>query len=578
MTIAPQAPCPPGRIVVQGTATGPILACAEGLSFWGGIDPETGCIIDVHHPNHGAVVSGKVLLMPTSRGSCSGSGVLLQLSLNGLAPAALVFCEDEEILTLGALVSDRIFGRPIPTVSLSRSDHQRLAARHDATISGHRLVADGFVVDLVPAGAGDLDLSPQDRARLDGADGPAMRMAMDIICQMAAAAGITDLTDVTRGHIDGCILAHEANLIFAEKLAELGARVSVPTTINAISVDRENWRAQQVPEDFGQRASRLADAYVRMGARPVFTCAPYLLNNPPGHGEVIGWSESNAVIFANSILGARTPKHPDYLDLFIAMTGRAPASGVYTPEGRVARTVIEVTPPDGHDDLLWPLIGWLAGRLSPDHVPLLTGLERLSPSTDDFKALCAAFGTTSGAPMLHVANHTPEAHLAPAPDAARHVMDLSALADAWRELNRGDRRIDLVAIGSPHASLAEVRRLVDLFGERHCHPGTGMTVTIGRDTLRAARAEGVADHLEQAGVRLIPDLCWCSITEPVFPPQARGLMTNSGKYAHYAHGLTGRHARLGGLRTCVEVATSGMAPDGPPAWLASPEAGATTGR
>ena len=93
------------RQIVAGNAKGEVLAFAEGISFWGGIDPDSGRIIDIHHPNHGQTAAGKILLMPTSRGSCSGSGVLLQLALDGNAPAALVFCEGEEVLTLGAEVS-----------------------------------------------------------------------------------------------------------------------------------------------------------------------------------------------------------------------------------------------------------------------------------------------------------------------------------------------------------------------------------------------------------------------------------------------------------------------------------------
>ena len=568
MTVSSPEVVDHGRILIEGDAAGEVLVCAEGLSFWGGVDTAAGCIIDVHHPNHGASVAGKILMMPTSRGSCSGSGVLLELALNSLAPAALVFCEPEEILTLGALVSDRIFARPLPTISLPRAHYDSLARSRTAAISGRWLRADGIALELIPTKPADLRLSERDKGYLNGDAGPAARMAMEIICLMAATAGTEQLTDVTRAHIDGCILAHSANLIFAEKLADLGARVSVPTTINAISVDRENWRSQNVPSDFGDRASRLADAYVRMGARPVFTCAPYLLEDAPGPGEVIGWSESNAVIFANSVLGARTPKHPDYLDLFIAMTGRAPASGVYTEAGRSPRRIIEVVPDmEDHDELLWPLVGWLAGLLSPDQIPLLTGLEHLHPSQDDLKALCAAFGTTSGAPMLHISGHTPEAHLYPVRNVPRHCVDLAEIAGAWHELNRGERKIDLVAIGSPHASVSEMRRIADLFGGRRCNASTQMIVTTGRDVLRAASTEGTVDRLTAAGVRLIPDLCWCSIIEPVFPPQARGLMTNSGKYAHYAHGLSGRHARLGSLKECVEAAVSGFAPERPPDWM-----------
>ena len=154
-----------------------------------------------------------------------------------------------------------------------------------------------------------------------------------------------------------------------------------------------------MPPSFGGPAQRLADAYVGMGCRPSFTCAPYQ-HDPPARGEVIGWSESNAVIHANSVLGARTAKHPDFLDLCIAVTGRAPETGVYLDENRAARRIIDVSQPPGADDAFWPLLGWLAGECAPDRIPLIRGVA--GASADDLRALCAAFGTTSAAPMLHV--------------------------------------------------------------------------------------------------------------------------------------------------------------------------------
>jgi len=310
---------------------------------------------------------------------------------------------------------------------------------------------------------------------------------------------------------------------------------------------------------------------VQMGARPVFTCAPYLLEDPPSNSEMIGWSESNAVIFANTVLGARTPKHPDYLDLFIAMTGRAPLSGVYTDAGRKAGVVLDVALDAGAvDDLFWPLLGWVAGQNAPDRIPLIRGVAAFKPSQGDLKALCAAFGTTSGAPMLHIEGITPEAHLAPAEGAQNVNISAADLEGAWWELNRGSSKIDLVSIGSPHASGAELRRIAELFAGRTRRPATEIIVTAGRDVLRDAAEEGTVARLQASGVRLLPDLCWCSIVEPVFPPQAQGIITNSGKYAHYAHGLSGRHARLGSLSDCVEAAVTGSAPHGLPTWLGAP--------
>jgi predicted aconitase/predicted aconitase with swiveling domain len=551
--------------IIAGQASGQVLATDEGLSFWGGVDPLTGIVIDAHHPLCGQSLAGKVLVMPTTRGSCSGSGVTLDLALNGLAPAAFVFREAEDIVTLGAMIAGRMFDRNVPVLRLDAGEFAAIAQARQVELTHNVLIVDGRRVPIDPLPVVDLTLTEQDRAMLDGARGPAARIAMDVICAMAALQGASALVDVTQGHIDGCILANTANLRFAETMAAMGGRVCIPTTINAISVDHANWQKQGVPPQFGLRAARLADAYVKMGARPTFTCAPYLLESAPKAGEMIGWSESNAVVYANSVLAARTVKHPDYLDLFIAMTGRAPLSGVYLDANRAPRRRVDVVCPDGHDDALWPMLGYIAGQLSPDRIPILTGLEHAAPSRDDLKAMCAAFGTTSAAPMLHVAGITPEA--GNFPDVADRVtVTRSDLARVWAELNPGSEKVDLVAFGSPHFSLSECRALAGLV-QGHRAKATAVIVTVGQDVLAKARAEGTLARLEEFGAQVIPDICWCSITEPIFPPEARNLMTNSGKYAHYAPGLSGRTVRFGSLADCVKVALTGVAPKTLPDWL-----------
>ena len=554
-----------GQAIIPGSASGAILACREGLSFWGGVDPVTGIVIDAHHPLCGQSIAGKVLVMPTTRGSCSGSGVMLDLALNGIAPAAFVFQEAEDVVTLGAMIAGKMFERPVPVLRLDAEAFAMAAAAQSAELSDGVLVVDGIALSLEPLAVTRLELSPLDRAMLDGKNGPAAQIAMEVICAMAALQGATTLVDVTQGHIDGCILANTANLRFAETMAEMGGRVRIPTTMNAISVDHGNWRTQGVPPDFGLRAARLADAYVSMGARPTFTCAPYLLETAPEAGENIGWSESNAVIFANTVLAARTMKHPDYFDLFIAMTGRAPMSGVYLPANRAPRRRIHIELPQGHDDALWPMLGYIAGQLAPNTIPLLTGLEATKASRDDLKAMCAAFGTTSAAPMLHVAGHTPEVADFPEP-ADRVTVTRADLARVWAELNQGSRQIDLIAFGSPHFSLSECRALADL-AKGHRAAGTDVIVTVGQNVLSDARNDGTLAKLEAFGAQVFPDICWCSITEPLLPPQARSLMTNSGKYAHYALGLSGREVRFSSLAECVETARTGIAPGSLPAWL-----------
>ncbi|MDA9895759.1 aconitase family protein [Amylibacter sp.] len=554
-------------IYVQNDVDSDIIVCDEGLSFWGGVDPDTGVIIDIHHPNCGEKLSGKIVLMPTSRGSCSGSGVLLQLAQNGNAPAALIFRETEDILTLGAMIAERLFDKNIAVLRLVPKIYNLLSEEKSAKIDNLKLHFSNTLIDLFQPALVEIHLSNSDKKMLAGDNGKAVKIAMEVLCLMAAAQNADKLIDVSRGHIDGCILAHDANLHFAEKMLDMGASVIIPTTINAISVDRENWKSQGVAPDLGGKASRLADAYVKMGAYPTFTCAPYLLDEKPSKGEVIGWSESNAVIYANSVIGARTQKHPDYLDLFIAMTGRTPNTGVYLEENRKPVCEIQVVLPSNFDDAIWPMIGWLAGHKSPNGIPVLNGLEDILISNDDLKALCAAFGTTSAAPMIHIKGHTPESELQSAKDAKYTTIMPNNLLNLWQNFNNGNNKIDLVAIGSPHASTSECLKFLELLEENNERVTVPTILTIGRETLSNLDHQGSLNKLSKLGVQVIPDICWCSITEPVFPPEAKSLLTNSGKYAHYGEGLTGRNVRFGSLSDCALAAMTGYVDNEFPDWL-----------
>ena len=554
-------------IYVQNDVDSDIVVCDEGLSFWGGVDPDTGVIIDIHHPNCGEKLSGKIVLMPTSRGSCSGSGVLLQLARNGNAPAALIFRETEDVLTLGAMIAERLFDKNIAVLRLVPKIYNLLSEEKSAKIDNLKLHFSNTIINLFQPAIDEIHLSNSDKKMLAGVNGEATKIAMEVLCLMAAAQNADKLIDVSRGHIDGCILAHDANLHFAEKMLDMGANVIIPTTINAISVDRENWKSQGVAPDLGGRASRLADAYVKMGAYPTFTCAPYLLDEKPSKGEVIGWSESNAVIYANSVIGARTQKHPDYLDLFIAMTGRTPHTGVYLEKNRQPVCEIQVALPSNFDDAIWPMIGWLAGHKSPNGIPVLNGLEDILISNDDLKALCAAFGTTSAAPMIHIKGHTPESELQSAKDVKYTTIMPIDLLNLWQNFNTGNNKIDLVAIGSPHASTSECLKFLELLEENNERVTVPTILTIGRETLSNLDHQGSLNKLSKLGVQVIPDICWCSITEPVFPPEAKSLVTNSGKYAHYGEGLTGRNVRFGSLSDCALAAMTGYVDDEFPDWL-----------
>jgi predicted aconitase/predicted aconitase with swiveling domain len=566
-----------GRFLVAGTGQGDLLVSDTGLSFWGGVDSRTGAIIDQHHPLHGQRLAQRVLAIPGARGSCSGSGALLELILNGHAPAAIVVSEREDILSLGALVAELMFQRSIPILQVERSVIQSLGVFRYARIAEQRLQvfrtppSDGWRPDSAQTGRTDtssVHLDPIDQAFLSGEHGKAAQLAMRLLCRMADLQGARTFIDVSQVHIDGCIYSGPACLRFAELLLECQARVRIPTTLNSISVDKRRWRALGVAEDLGIPASALADAYLSMGARPSFTCAPYLLDSAPRFGEQIGWAESNAVVYANSVIGARTMKYPDFLDVCIALTGRAPLAGCHLDIGRRATLGIVVDRPHGADDSYWPLLGYCCGAACGSEIPLVLGLEMGEVGPDELKAFGAAFATTAAAPMFHISGVTPEA--ADQAPSRRLCISRTELQQGWKDLNTAtERRVGLVSFGNPHLSLNECRRLAAMMGERAKAPDVAVILTCGRDVHDAASRAGYVAAIEAFGAQFITDTCWCMLGEPVVPPNARTLMTNSAKYAHYAPGLVGRGVQFGSMAACVDAAAAGEVGGNPPHWLNS---------
>jgi predicted aconitase/predicted aconitase with swiveling domain len=572
-----------GRSLVAGAAQGALLFADVGLSFWGGVDPCTGEVIDRHHPLSGQHLAGRVLAIPSGRGSCTGSSVLMELISNGHAPAALVLAEADEILTLGVLVAQTIFARSLPVLCIGREAFaalrgQAFARVENTTLSLFEHLPDDAwqALDSPLAntdGSASIRLTEHDRALLDGRHGKAAQMAMQIVLRMAELQGAEHLVDVTQAHIDGCIYTGPASLRFAEQLVQWGAKVRVPTTLNSISVDQRRWRELGIDPALGEPASALGDAYMAMGAQLSFTCAPYLLDTAPKAGEQIVWAESNAVVYANSVLAARTLKYPDYLDICIALTGRAPLIGCHLDAQRKARLQIELPALGELDDAFYPLLGYHIGALSGSRVPLVLGLEQRKPSLDDLKAFGAAFATTSAAPLFHIAGVTPEA-IDPAQvldaDTAIAVekIRLKDLLSSWRELNSArDNRVDVVSLGNPHFSLSEFAHLARLCRGRQRHPQVVLAITCGRAVLEQAREAGHIAVIEAFGATLVTDTCWCMLGEPVIPLAAETLMTNSGKYAHYAPGLVGRKVHFASLAECVDAACTATASGRLPAWL-----------
>lgn len=587
---------PPPHLLVpgaeSGTVSGPLLYSTTPLSFWGGVNPATGIVLDVHHPLAGQSLAGTILALPSGRGSCSGSLGVLECICSGKGPVAIVLAEADEIMALGALVARTVFGRGIPVAVIGRERYARLASATsvsittsssggmlNASLSSGTLAVPLTSLENLP-GAVDVALSPADRAMLAGEHGEGAKEAMELILPMARMYGARSLTSVTRAHIDACIYVGPATLAFAEHFARLGAHFAVPTTLNAISAPRE-WEALDVdPEEAGP-ALALADAYLSLGAEASMTCAPYFLPSPPRLGEGVGWAESNAVVYANSVLGARTLKYPDMLDVAVALTGRAPLAGAHLDDERKPRVRVDVdldvagaSAGEGVGDaLFWPLLGYCVGGVAGHDVVVVHGLEETRPRDSDLKAFGAAFGTTSGSPMFHIRGVTPEAPLDAKFDVDHTVtIGRAEMVSAWEALNSArDEDVGLVAVGNPHLALDEIAELAGLVKPllaRGARAEIPFVLTAGRYVVSEAEEKGYLDPLRRFGATVVEDTCWCMIKAPVVPPLAQSVVTNSAKYAHYGPGGVGKPMYFASTAECVQAAVSARCGRCLPSWLA----------
>ncbi|OJJ61726.1 hypothetical protein ASPSYDRAFT_64967 [Aspergillus sydowii CBS 593.65] len=570
-----------GTPYVTGTASATLLAANLELSFWGGVDARTGEVIDRFHPLSGRFLKDTILAIPGGRGSCGGSVIMMELILNGLGPKALIFERREEIITLGVMVAEELFDKTAPVVTLRPEDFHQVLGWDGKTVHvrGDQ-VSDTVLEWNAGNGVGGLSqsrvqLTDADRAMLDGANGEAARISLKIIIRMADMMDAKELMDVSQAHADGAWYG-PGSVAFGQRLRDWGGRFQVPTTINSLNVDQKRWRALGVSSDFGSACDDLAKAFVDMGGKISFTCAPYLLETAPKLGDPIAWGESNAVIYANSVLGARTLKNPNMLEALIALTGRAPKAGPYVDENRLASIWLKVAPPKGaeNDDSFWPIAGYALGAIANARIPVITELEHMKPRKDDFKAFSAAFATSSSSPMFHMVGLTPEAPTLEAacrqgikPEAVEvNWKDLDAI---WDEFNHGSepREIDLISFGNPHFSFQEIKAVANLCQGRKKKGDVAVIVTCGRAQYGLASQAGHVGELEKFGVQFLQDTCWCSIEEPVIPNNTKTIMTNSGKYIHYGPGLTGRQFAFGSLAMCVDAACTGKTTGNPPPWL-----------
>jgi hypothetical protein len=304
-------------------------------------------------------------------------------------------------------------------------------------------------------------------------------------------------------------------------------------------------------------------AYQSMGTIPTWTCAPYQTEMRPTFGQQIAWGESNAIVFANSVIGARTERYPDMFDVCCAITGRAPAIGLHLTENRAGKILLKL-----HDipealqtgDDFYPVLGHYLGKITQDRIPVIEGMK-VMPNDDQLKALGAASASSGAVSLFHMVGVTPEA---PTVEAAFQGMapeetilvTMDLLRQARKELTHADdARLDMVVLGSPHFSLAEFKTLAALVVGKKRNPNVKFLVTSSRVMTQLAERAGFLDAIQAFGAQLTVDTC--ILTTPMLPKEIRYLMTNSAKFAYYAPGLLDKKIAFSSLADCVHSAVRG---------------------
>lgn len=584
----------------------PVLCTDVPLSFWGGIDPETGQVVDVSHPWFGENVMDRILCLPSGRGSCTASQVLLELILQNKAPRAILLRDVDGLVCVGALIAQEVFRTTVPDIVCLGQECfnaflQQKPQYGQITDSGAIVMANcsdgtGEVFEMCsqePSESSFLcdDLTEEESTMMGSAANAAERVALRVLIQYAKITASSPLSthylDVAKAHIDGCTYIGNGGLSFVQRLVDAGGRVKVPTTLNSVSADRSRWKALGVPADRALASIAVGDAYLALGCQQSFTCAPYLLRDPPQLGQDIVWGESNAVVYANTVLGARTEKYADYLDICCAIVGKVPAAGVHLQKNRLPRIALDATDllqqlrielSESREDIevLFPVLGHLCGTLSDGDVPILLGFNEdwaHFVTRDHLKAFCAAYGTTGTSPLIHIAGITPEAKdqvtvdilvaNCVRPTRVIKMLDLRATFDT---LNSSEtEKVDLVALGNPHLSLTECEHLaslVDVCQSEAKRATARIMACMSRALYEEADKMGYVSRIESFGVEFVNDTCWCMLLDaPVIPQSSNSvIMTNSGKYAHYGPALTQKKFRLGSMSECVKAAAAGRLP------------------
>lgn len=413
-----------------------------------------------------------------------------------------------------------------------------------------------------------MNLTDEEQSMLDGKQGWPKQKAMEILVGLGECFDAKHLIPIKSTHLPGGALiatgSQSGRMQFISEFADRGGKFVTFADMNTTSVDSELWEYLGIPEEFVRQSDAYLQKFAQMGAQLCNTCTPYLIGHLPSFGEHVAWGESSAIIFVNSVIGARTNREGAPSAYAAALTGRTPAYGFHLDEERYGELKIVVEAKlDGPVD--FGTLGYFAGKHAGMRTPVFTGLSR-PVSWDEHKLLGAATANSGGAAMYHIVGVTPEA---PTEDAAfgpgrprdieTHVFGAKELRETEEFLDKSKSpEVDIVVVGCPNASIAEITEVAQLLDGKTLHAGTQLWLFTSRPMKAYAEKMGYLKTIESAGGKIVCEACTATMPAGLLKRGGfKAPATNSAKMLYYLAGRQDLNSHYGPTRRVVQAAIDG---------------------
>ncbi len=372
-------------------------------------------------------------------------------------------------------------------------------------------------------------LNKEQEAMLNGEYGSIVSKMMRLLVRLGDIYKAEKMIPVASVQVAGVSYKSigDAGLEFLQDIAK-EAKVKVLTFLNPAGMDLENWKEMGISEEFAKKQLAIIEAFKKMGIVISATCTPYLAGNLPRYKQHIAWSESSAVSFANSVIGARTNREGGPSALAAAITGYTPYYGLHLDENRQPHYIVKVNV-DLNNSTDFAAMGYYIGKEIKNRIPYFVGIKEAS--IDDLKALGAAMAASGAVALYHVENITPDAEYVAKEGIEKIEFGEKELKETYEKLNSGEEE-DIIIFGCPHASLNEIIKIAKLVEGKKMKKQ--FWICTSRAVKEIAKKMGLEEKIREAGGKIIADTCMVvSPIENLFSTTA----VNSAKAAHYLPGF-----------------------------------------